>query len=111
MKKSELRQIIREEISKLVSTNEITSNTSKLWDKWWGPDESAKEIQRKIRKLDDTALLHIIYDPSIEPDGGEYLPKPSRIKNPVDLWIALAHKEMERRGVKVPSHNYSPYWS
>ena len=101
MKKSELRQIIKEEISKLVSTNEMTSNTSKLFNVWWGSDESAKELNRKIRKMDDKGLLRSLWKSSM--DGGEYRPMPSKLNTPVNIKIALIYKEMERRGLKLPS--------
>lgn len=89
MKKSELKQIIKEEIIK-----EIKSNTSKtfnwFWSIPWDPS-SAKDLQRKIREMSDEDLILLLNNEPI----------PSKLNNPRKIQIALLHKEIKRRGLKI----------
>lgn len=85
MKKSELRQLIKREVLK-----EMKSNTSKIFN-WWWIDESAKEINAKIRTMSDDDLLRRLHN----------RPMPKNLNTPIKIFIALMRKEAKRRGLEI----------
>ena len=74
-----------------VKLNEIKSNTSKIFNWFWGEHESAKEIQRRIREYSDDVLLRLFKN------------KPSNItpKSPASVQQELLRKEINRRGLNI----------
>ena len=74
-----------------VKLNEVKSNTSKLFNWFWGEHESAKEIQRRIREYSDDVLLSLFKN------------KPSNItpKSPSSVQQELLRKEINRRGLNI----------
>ena len=85
--------MIREELSK-VTINEITPNTSKLFNWFWGKHESAKEIQRRIREMSDENILFLYNNQPI-----------SKNNTPSNIQQSLLKKEIERRNIKPTSLN------
>ena len=69
--------------------SEITSNTSKLFNKFWSEHESAKEINRRIKEMSDESLLNILDNEPISP----------KLNTPRKIQVALIRKEIERRGL------------
>jgi len=73
--------------------SEITSNTSKLFNKFWNErgseHESAKEINRRIKEMSDESLLNILDNEPISP----------KLNTPRKIQVALIRKEIERRGL------------
>jgi hypothetical protein len=68
--------------------NEITPNTSKLFNKFWSEYESAKEINRRIKEMDDDVLLRIYNNEPVS----------NKLNTPRKIQVALIKKEIERRG-------------
>jgi len=71
--------------------NEIKSNTSKMFNWFWGKHESAKETQHRIRDYSDNVLLSLFKN------------KPSNItpKSPSSIQQELLRKEINRRGLNI----------
>jgi hypothetical protein len=86
MKKSELKQIIKEEIVK-----EMKSNTSKLFNLTWSDYESAKEINKRIKEMDDDTLLRLL----------DNEPSSKNLNTPRKIQVALMRKEAKRRGLEI----------
>lgn len=81
-----MMEILNEE-----EVKEITSNTSKLFNKFWGNFESAKEINKRIKDMDDDELLMLYNDKPISDSD--------KLNSPRNIQIALMKKEINRRGL------------
>jgi hypothetical protein len=86
MKKSELQQIIKEEIIK-----EMESNTSKIFNLFWSDHESAKQINKRIKEMDDDELLRLL----------DNEPLSNNLNTPRKIQVALMRKEAKRRGLEI----------
>jgi hypothetical protein len=86
MKKTELEQIIKEEIIK-----EMKSNTSKIFNLFWSDPESAKQINKRIKEMDDDELLRLL----------DNEPLSNNLNTPRKIQVALMRKEAKRRGLEI----------
>jgi hypothetical protein len=86
MKKLELQQIIKEEIIK-----EMESNTSKIFNLFWSDHESAKQINKRIKEMDDDELLRLL----------DNEPLSNNLNTPRKIQVALMRKEAKRRGLEI----------
>jgi hypothetical protein len=69
---------------------EITSNTSKFFNKFWN-EESAKEINKRIKEMDDDTLLMLHNNEPVS----------NKLNSPRKIQVALMKKEIERRGLNL----------
>jgi hypothetical protein len=86
MKKQELKQTIKEEIIK-----EMKSNTSKIFNLFWSDYESAKQINKRIKEMDDDELLRLL----------DNKPLSNNLNTPRKIQVALMRKEAKRRGLEI----------
>jgi hypothetical protein len=70
---------------------EVTPNTSKLYNKFWGDFESAKEINKRIKDMDDNELLKIYNNEPVS----------DKLNSPRKIQVALIKKEIDRRGLNI----------